>query len=77
MAKSIKFLEDWINEQPLHEYFKKTYEWSDSTLDDIDWDAFKGTRQQYKYNELSYSTKLCCKWQPTFAYRCRCEEGLF
>jgi hypothetical protein len=77
MAKSIKLLEDWVNEQPLHEYFKKTHGWSDSTLDDINWDAFKGARRQYKYNELSYSTKLCCKWLPTFAHRCRWEEGLF
>jgi hypothetical protein len=76
MAKSIKFLEDWINEQPLHAYFKKTHGWTDSTLDDIDWDAFKGARRQYKYNDLSYSTKMCCKWLPTFAHRCRWEEGL-
>jgi hypothetical protein len=75
-AKSIKNLEDWINEKPLHAYYREVHGWNEKTLHNIDWDAFKGARRQYKYNDLAYSTKLCCKWLPTYAHRCRWEEGV-
>jgi hypothetical protein len=66
-AKSIKILEDWVNEQPLHDYYKEHHGWTDKTLHSIDWDVYGGARNQFKYNDSSFCTKLCCGWLPTYA----------
>lgn len=65
-AKGIQHLEEWVNEQPLHEYYVQKHEWSRETLFSIDWDAFRGARRQYKYNDITFSTKMCCRWLPTY-----------
>jgi hypothetical protein len=43
-AKSIKYIEDLTNEQPLHGYHKQRFQWDENTFRDIDWDAFRSAR---------------------------------
>jgi hypothetical protein len=66
-AKSIQILEDWVNEQPLHQYYKEHHGWTNETLYSVDWDAYGGASKQFKYNDTAFCTKLCCGWLPTYA----------
>ena len=46
-------------------YYQEKHGWSEKTLYSIDWDAYKGARNQYKYNDIAFTTKLCCRWLAT------------
>jgi hypothetical protein len=59
-SKSIKYIEDLTNEQPLHEYHKQRYGWTEQTFRDIDWDAFR-TARRLKTTSKTFTTKLCYK----------------
>ena len=64
-SNMIKDFENRRNEFPMHAYLKKKYQWSTTTLHDIDWDAYKGARNQYPKLHATYVTKLCCRWLGT------------
>jgi hypothetical protein len=75
MAKNIKLLDEWVNEQPLHAYYKKRNKWNTTTLHSIDWDAFRGARKQFQYNDIAFCTKLCCRWLSTNAKQVQIKEA--
>ena len=66
MSRSMQILEDWVNEQPLHDYYKEHHGWSSDTMHSVDWDAFGGARNQFKCGDLAFTTKMCCGWLPTY-----------
>ena len=67
-AKALEALDEWVNETPMHNYYEKKHSWTNDTLMSVDWIAYKGAQKQYRHSDTAFTTKLCCRWLPTYKH---------